>query len=134
MTRKNNIATELNLIQTQIQRMANNSFIIKGWYITFLSTFGIYVITQNKLNLIGWGALPIVVCSLYDSYFLQLEKLYREKYNWVITNIDINDHLFDLNPTNINMQIEQITYFDALFSKLIICLYFLPLFLFIVIA
>ena len=84
MKRKERLVDELNLVQIQIQRTANNSFIIKGWYITFVTTFLAYIITQNKEALIGWGIIPILFSALYDTYFLYLEKLYISKYNWII--------------------------------------------------
>lgn len=134
MNRKEVIVDELNLIQTQVQRMANNSFIIKGWYVTFMSTFIAYMITQDRIRLIGWGVIPILACALYDGYFLHMERLYREKYNWVKNNVDKNDNLFNLNPYEEGMQNKKVSYKDALFSKLVMFFYFLPMVVFIFIA
>lgn len=102
MKRKEKIVDELNLIQMQIQRMANNSFIIKGWYITFFVAFIFFVLGKDKYEFIPLGIGAALFIAFYDCYFLMLERKYREKYNWVIKNTNKNEELFDLNPYNIN--------------------------------
>lgn len=134
MKRKDKLAEELNLIQIQIQRMAGNSFIIKGWYVTFMSAFIAYMFTKKNFSLIFWGSLPILGCSIYDCYFLYLEKLYREKYNWVIANIENNDFLFNLNPHKKEMLNKPISWKKIWFSKPIVGFYILPLIIVLVIA
>lgn len=127
MKRKDIITEELNLIQIQIQRMAGNSFIIKGWYVTFMSAFITYMFTQKKIELIYLGIIPIIGCGIYDCYFLYLEKLYREKYNWVIKNINLNIFLFNLNPYEKRMLNKNILWRNIFYSNPIIGFYFLPL-------
>lgn len=134
MKRNDKVAEELNLIQTQIQRMAGNSFTIKGWYVTFMSAFIAYMFTQEDFSLIFLGIIPILGCAIYDCYFLRLEKLYREKYNWVIENIDSNEFLFNLNPYEEGMLNKDISWGNIFSSKPIMGFYFLPLVIFILIA
>ena len=98
MKRKDNLVEELNLIQTQIQRMAGNSFIVKGWYTTFMSAFIVYIFTKNDFSLIFLGVILTLGCFIYDCYFLYLENRYREKYSWVINNIDNDNFLFNKKP------------------------------------
>lgn len=69
MKRKDNLVEELNLIQTQIQRMAGNSFIVKGWYTTFMSAFIVYIFTKNDFSLIFLGVILTLGCFIYDCYF-----------------------------------------------------------------
>ncbi|WP_028857213.1 hypothetical protein [Psychrilyobacter atlanticus] len=102
VTRDENMVNELNLIQMQVQRMANNSFIIKGWYITFFVAFIFFMLEKKNYKLIPLGIGGAFLIALYDCYFLMLERKYREKYNWVIKNSSNNRDLFDLNPYNIN--------------------------------
>ena len=86
----------------QIQRMANNSFIIKGWYITFFVAFIFFVLGKDKYEFIPLGIGSALFIAFYDCYFLMLERKYRGKYNWVIKNTNKEEELFDLNPYNIN--------------------------------
>lgn len=134
MKRKEKIAEELNLIQIQIQRMAGNSFTIKGWYVTFMSAFIAYIITKKDFSLILLGIIPILGCAIYDCYFLHLEKLYIEKYNWIIENTDSDELLFNLNPYEKKMLSKDIVWRQIFFSKSIVGFYFFPLIILILIA
>lgn len=71
----------LELIQTIIGRMANNSFMLKGWAVTLIA--GILVLASKDSDkcffLIAY--IPVVMFWLLDSYFLQQERLYRKLYN-----------------------------------------------------
>lgn len=132
MTRKENIIAELNLIQIQIQRMAGNSFIIKGWYITFLSVFVTYIFSKNDFSLIYLGIFLFFGCLIYDYYFLYLERLYREKYSWVIKNINNDAYLFNLDPYKKEMCDKPVSKIGVLLSKSILGFYFLPLLILII--
>ena len=127
MKRKDNLVEELNLIQTQIQRMAGNSFIVNGWYTTFMSAFIVYIFTKNDFSLIFLGVILTLGCFIYDCYFLYLENRYREKYSWVINNIDNDNFLFNLDPYEEEMLNKPVLWKDILLSKSILVFYFLPL-------
>jgi len=134
MTRKDNLIEELKLIQMQIQRMAQNSFTIKKWYITYISAFSVYVFQSNNYNLIFLGIFPIILFWLYDSFFLYLERLFICKYNWVIDNTNNDKFLFNLNPYN-KEQFPKKTckpYYHAVISKIQIFSYLIPLTLIII--
>jgi len=86
---------ELDFIQNVIKRMANNSFLIKGWTISLVLIAMLLskTIMDKLLSL-----FPCIVFWYLDSYFLQLERCYRKLYNWVIENRpNTNELLFDLN-------------------------------------
>jgi hypothetical protein len=92
---------EIDLIQACISRMAQNSFMIKGWAFTLVAAFT--ALTAEKLNLsilcfIGIFILFIFWCL--DAFFLKMEKLYRFKYEWVIAERpkENREYLYDLNP------------------------------------
>lgn len=114
MSDKITLADELNLIQTQIQRMGNNSFIIKGWYVTIQLALIVYLFKNTEWGY-KWNILivPLIGCSMYDIFFLRLERIYREKYSWNIAEIEKNRLLKDrleLNPEKIlNLEYESIT-------------------------
>jgi len=85
---------ELEMIQGIINRMANNSFLIKGGIIVLVVAL---LLKGNKYHtLITF--IPILVFWFLDAYFLRLERLYRRLYNWVKDNrLKTQDFLFDLN-------------------------------------
>ena len=86
---------EIEVIQDIIKRMANNSFLIKGWALTLVVATLLLKVPRYE----SWIAfIPLLMFWFLDSYFLWQEKLYRELYNWVVTNrLSTNEHLFDLS-------------------------------------
>jgi hypothetical protein len=68
----------LELIQVVINRMANNSFLLKGWSITLISA--LLALTTIKPVI---ALLPAFMFWLLDGYFLHQELLYRKLYDTV---------------------------------------------------
>jgi hypothetical protein len=92
---KNFMIKELEIIQGIINRMANNSFFIKGWVIVLVIV--ILLLKENKYQA-SISFIPILVFWFLDAYFLRIERLYRRLYNWVKDNrLKTKDFLFDLN-------------------------------------
>lgn len=96
---------EIDLIQNCIQRMAKNSFIVKGWLITLCTIMLALLPEKFNIKYLCLAGLISVACFWYlDAFFLKTETLYRWKYEWVITNrITNNNYVFDLNPNNEDM-------------------------------
>lgn len=122
---------EIDLIQECINRMANNSFLIKGWTITIVTVVFPILYSKIEKNIVIFFALVMIGCFWYlDSYFLNLERLYRRKYEWVIRNRLINENYFyDLNPYNKKMWIsknhrQSSSIIKVMFSKTIFPIYF----------
>ena len=86
---------ELEIIQGIINRMSNNSFIIKGWTITLVV---VTLLLKGDKYHTFIAFIPILVFWFLDAYFLRLERLYRRLYNWVKDNrLKTKDFLLDLN-------------------------------------
>lgn len=125
---------EIDLIQNCIKRMAQNSFIVKGWMlslITLILSFGIVKdFNEEKLCLIV--LIPLLSFWFLDAFFLQVEKKYRKLYQWTINNREkTNDFLFDLNPKRFDNQVPSIikimfskTIWPIYITTLLICLAF----------
>ena len=71
----------LEMIQGVINRMAKNSFMLKGWAVTLAA--GIFALaskdTYKMYFLISY--VPVIVFWFLDSYYLLQERLYRDLYN-----------------------------------------------------
>ncbi|MES2773884.1 MAG: hypothetical protein V4722_06850 [Bacteroidota bacterium] len=136
MIDKESLHKEIDLIQNIISRMAANSFLIRGWYITVLSA--IIVVTRN--NFIEHFAVSywviIVVPILFwflDSYYLGQESLYRKLYSWVIKErLQGNQNfLYDLNAKKrFGGQFKPIL--KAFFSPTLLAFYALPIIIMII--
>lgn len=97
---------EIDLIQACITRMAQNSFMVKGWMVALCAV--IIALLPEKLNIDVRVpcivALLVTICFWYlDAFFLKMEKLYRWKYDWVIQNRPKTlNYAYDLDPHNSN--------------------------------
>jgi len=121
---------ELDLIQGVISRMANNSFLVKGW---FIGIFCILIalskdalVSANSSLTLFLFALPLIAFWWLDAFFLHKEKCYRTLYNWVIQNrVEGNmDKLYDLDYKRFIKEEKSIS--QLLFSATLIIFYGLP--------
>lgn len=80
------IHKELDLIQGCINRMAQNSFIIKGWLIAIYTVvLALVPETVAVPWLLGLVMVTVAVMLWYlDAFFLQAERNYRKVYSWVL--------------------------------------------------
>jgi len=71
----------LELIQAVVTRLANGSFLIKGWTMTVAGIF--FGIAANNLSwkIATTGMIPIIGFWLLDSYYLRQERLFRKLYD-----------------------------------------------------
>lgn len=101
---------EIDLIQDCIKRMSSNSFMVKGWFLSLIAV--IVALFSDDIE-------PIVLCLLVmgttvsfwflDATFLQSERRFRFKYEWIIKERPRGnkDFLFDLNPLNKEMRLPE---------------------------
>lgn len=103
----NVLLKEIDLIQSCINRMAQNSFMVKGWAISLVAV--VLALLPEAFDLTGLCLIGIVatVCFWYlDAFFLRTEKLYRWKYDWILSKrLTCKEYCYDLNPYNEKMWI-----------------------------
>lgn len=101
----------LEIIQGIINRMASNSFYLKGWTVTLI--LGLLAL---KSELVSFYILliPVLFFWLLDSYYLSLERKYRKLYDTVRLN-EVND--FNLTLPRMNKKKKYVAYFRAFVSK-----------------
>lgn len=73
----------LELIQGVINRLAGNSFYMKGWAVVLLSALLVLVVREDRGDLSWLGLLPVLVFWGLDAYFLWQERLFRALYDRV---------------------------------------------------
>lgn len=109
---------EIDLIQGCINRMASNSFLLKGWLVSIIAV--IVALSPEELNkFIVVVTMIMVTFSFWylDAFFLRTEKLYRKLYVWVLENRKQGkrDFQYDLNPHRFDAQVEGIV--KVMFSQ-----------------
>ncbi len=104
---------EIDLIQGVITRMANNSFLLKGWLISLIAV----ILALSKETIVATDltyfnftiCLPVVVFWYLDAFFLHKERCYRKLYEWVIENRkNTDDFLYSLNYMRFEKQVDSI--------------------------
>lgn len=72
----------LEMIQNVINRMGNNSFLLKGWAVlVIVAIFTFTGESNNDIRCILFTNIPLIVFWGLDSYYLQLERKYRKLYD-----------------------------------------------------
>jgi hypothetical protein len=88
----------LDMIQGVVNRLANNSFMLKGWSVMIVAALlALSAATQEKIALMLIAFIPLLVFWILDGYFLWQERLFREIYNQVIQK-DEKEIDFVMNP------------------------------------
>jgi len=110
----------LEFIQTIINRMAGNSFLIKGWAITLVAAlFALSSKDANK-NYTIISFLPIIIFWILDAYFLSRERAFRCLYDKV-RNLDENKIDFSLDISQFKER--KNNWFWSMFSHTILFFY-----------
>lgn len=71
----------LEMIQSVITRMASNSFYLKGWSITLVTALFALTAKDNRNLFFLIAYIPIIFFWALDSYYLSLERQYRNLFN-----------------------------------------------------
>jgi len=107
-TNNETMLKEIDLIQSCIKRMGQNSFMVKGWALT-LNGLVMGVLSDKGNPLVTQIICMISIFCFWglDAFFLRTEKLYRWKYEWVIKRRSSTmDYAYDLDPYNENMWLD----------------------------
>ncbi len=74
----------IELIQQVIQRMAGNSFLLKGWNVTIAAALFALSAKDAQTSFLLVAVLPTLAFWGLDGYFLRQERLFRKLYEKVI--------------------------------------------------
>ena len=91
----------LEFLQQIISRLSNHSFLIKGWTVSLLTA--LYSLAQFEANqsFIVISYYPIIIFWFIDSYYLHLEKIFRDIYSKTVKG-EIKSFVIDKNDSEIN--------------------------------
>jgi hypothetical protein len=128
---------EIDLIQGVINRMANNSFMLKGWLISLIAV----VLALSKDSLLSCDlklillilCFPIIIFWYLDAFFLHREKCYRALYDWVIKNrMTSNENIYSLDFRPYQKKVKSV--FRIMFSQTLFPFYGLAFLLLIILT
>lgn len=84
---------EIELLQGVINRMASNSFMIKGWCLTIEGIC--FSLSFGKTQAITAGICISIIVSIFwflDAFFLRTERKYRALYNEVVSQFNLGNY------------------------------------------
>ena len=117
---------EIDLIQGVITRMANNSFLLKGWLISIIAV----VLALSKESIVAGNmsilclllCFPIIGFWYLDAFFLHREKCFRKLYEWVIENRSTTDeYLYSLDFSRFKKDVRCV--FGIMFTQTLLPFY-----------
>jgi hypothetical protein len=114
---------EVGIVQDITGRMANNSFLIKGWAITLIVAS---LIVSGAMYHHYVAFLPWFMFWCLDAYFLRMERLYRKLYDWLIINRQKSeDFLLDMNKASLEKRFgkEVSSMLQVMFSRTLVTFY-----------
>ena len=125
---KDELFKEIDLLQGCINRMAQNSFMLKGWALTVLA--GVTAFTKGEnfsepITLVCGTIVPFLCFWILDAFFLHTERKYRRMYENMLAmrKNNIIDGQFELNPKKIDIG----CFCKTLFSLTLSVFYGIPL-------
>jgi len=73
----------LKMIQDVVSRMAQNSFLLKGWTITLIAALFALAAAQQDRTVVALGLVPTFGFWVLDAFYLRQERLFRLLYDSV---------------------------------------------------
>lgn len=125
------IHKEIDLIQSCISRMAQNSFMVKGWFVSIYAV--ILALLPEKVNMLLLCVSLISANLIFwylDGFFPRTEKIYRKIYDWVLEVRPKNNRelMYQLNPTCFKGKIGEVeSIWKIMWSKTLRWFYLIPL-------
>lgn len=113
----------LEFIQAVITRMANNSFLLKGWCITLIAAIFALSAKDANCRFIIIAFLPIGSFWILDAFYLYQERLYRLLYDEVALSESKITFTMNTQPYKQRWQ-----FIKSLFSKTLVLFYLTVLF------
>ena len=121
----------LKMIQAIIIRMANNSFMLKGWGVVLASAIFALLAKDVNKQFIFLTILPVIAFWILDGYYLRQERLFRKLYDQVrLKNESEID--FSMDTSSVKNQVKG--WFFVCFSRTIFFVYGTILLLVIILA
>lgn len=116
--------SHLNMIQSIITRMGNNSFALKGWAVGIM--IAVYAFAGNSnVKAVIVTLMPLIVFWFVDTYYLMLERKFRCLYDDVRIKDD-KDIDFSMNPNDVKINLDEAKkygFFSIFFSKSVLPFY-----------
>lgn len=103
----------LEMIQGIINRMAGNSFLLKGWSVVLISALFALAAKDSNIYFVYLAYFPAISFWSLDGFFLRQERLYRKLYDKVRMQKE-EDIVFSMNTSEFTKDVS--SWFCTCFS------------------
>lgn len=100
-----NKQSHLEMIQGVVNRLSQNSFLLKGWSVIMVSALFALAANNAKLFFILLAYFPAIAFWVLDGYFLHQEKLFRALYDQV-RELDEEDIDFSMDTSAVVQKVD----------------------------
>ncbi|WP_419925404.1 hypothetical protein [Candidatus Poriferisocius sp.] len=112
----------LGMIQGVINRLARNSFMLKGWSVLLVSALLAYAANESEELILFVAFLPAISFWILDGYYLWKERLYRILYDQV-RKLEESQVDYQLDVSNIPCDEFKKTWFGAMIAPAVSVFY-----------
>jgi hypothetical protein len=117
------VIAHMNLLQSIINRLANNSASCKTWCLTLVGALVSLAGATHVPGIITFGLVPVVIFGFMDAMYLAQEKAYRDHYKVIVKAI--REGTYSLaNVYELGAKLGRHHFFAALLSWSIFPVYF----------
>lgn len=100
-----NKRSHLEMIQGVVNRLSQNSFLLKGWSVILVSALMTLAAKDSNLVFIFLAYFPALVFWFLDGYFLWQERLFRALYDYV-RNLNEENIDFSMNTSIVKDKVD----------------------------
>lgn len=104
----------LEMIEAVIERMAKNSFQLKGWAMTLVAAIIALSAKDADRRFILFGIIPVLGFWILDSFYPQQERKYTELYSQVLLKDEAN---IDFSLSIANIDVKRTKFISCMFAK-----------------
>ena len=106
--------SHLEMIQGIVNRLSQNSFLLKGWNVVLVSALFALAANNTKLFFIYLAYFPAIAFWILDGYFLWQERLFRALYDYV-RGLEENEIDFSMDTSMVKDRVA--SWGEVVFSK-----------------
>ena len=108
-----NKRTHLSMIQGIVNRLAQDSFLLKGWSVVLVSALFVLAANSSNQYFVYLSYFPAIAFWILDGYFLWQGRLSRALYDKVRV---LNEDDIDFSMDTIVLKADNKSWFQAIFS------------------
>ena len=109
-----NKRTHLAMIQGVVNRLAQDSFLLKGWSVVLVSALFALAANSSNQYFVYLAYFPAIAFWILDGYFLWQERLFRALYDKVRV---LNEDDIDFSMDTTELKADNKSRSEAIFSK-----------------